>query len=209
MPPKMLRNKSNLGLCMVIAAPVLAAPWRLAFDRAARAVQSLHLWDDDHGQPGLEEAQAKIVVLVIQEKRFIKKPCGPANTHAQQHGRAAHKAHARGARGAGAFGGPQGAGPAVVHVGPALGAGQLRGQHGGLGVGVGFNLGGKRSGEVLDSRLAVTIVGPDGKHAWEGRADASPRATSKDAESRPLATEMADKLFSGFPGESGATIGAR
>ena len=79
----------------------------------------------------------------------------------------------------------------------------------GLGVGVGFNLGGKRSGEVLDSRLAVTIVGPDGKHAWEGRADASPRATSKDAESRPLATEMADKLFSGFPGESGATIGAR
>lgn len=95
-----------------------------------------------------------------------------------------------------------------------VGAGSGGGWYGrssgiGLGVGVGFNLGGKRSGEVLDSRLAVTIVGPDGKHAWEGRADASPRATSKDAESRPLATEMADRLFSGFPGESGATIGAR
>lgn len=99
-----------------------------------------------------------------------------------------------------------------VNIG--VGAGSGGGWYGrssgiGLGVGVGFNLGGKRSGEVLDSRLAVTIVGPDGKHAWEGRADASPRATSKDAESRPLATEMADKLFSGFPGESGATIGAR
>mgnify|MGYP001806629194 FL=1 len=99
-----------------------------------------------------------------------------------------------------------------VNIG--VGAGSGGGWYGrssgiGLGVGFGFNLGGKRSGEVLDSRLAVTIVGPDGKHAWEGRADASPRATSKDAESRPLATEMADKLFSGFPGESGATIGAR
>ena len=99
-----------------------------------------------------------------------------------------------------------------VNIG--VGAGSGGGWYGrssgiGLGVGVGFNLGGKRSGEVLDSRLAVTIVGPDGKHAWEGRADASPRATSKDAESRPLATEMADKLFSGFPGESGATIGTR
>lgn len=78
-----------------------------------------------------------------------------------------------------------------------------------LGLGVGFNLGGKRSGEVLDSRLGVTIVGEAGAHAWEGRAEASPRAKSKDAQTRELANEMAGKLFSGFPGESGATIGAR
>ena len=62
---------------------------------------------------------------------------------------------------------------------------------------------------LLDSRLAVTILAPGGAHAWEGRAEASPRARSKDAEMRPLANEMATRLFSGFPGESGATIGAR
>lgn len=78
-----------------------------------------------------------------------------------------------------------------------------------LGVGVGFNLGGDRSGEVLDSQLAVTIVGVDGKHAWEGRAEARPRAKSRDAQTRALADEMAQRLFSGFPGESGATIAAR
>ena len=46
---------------------------------------------------------------------------------------------------------------------------------------------------------------------WFGRdaEAAAPRARSKDAELRPLAHEMADRLFSGFPGESGATIGAR
>ena len=78
-----------------------------------------------------------------------------------------------------------------------------------LGVGLGFNLGGGRSGEALDSRLSVTIEAPGGAHAWEGRAEASPRARSKDAEPRQLAREMAERLFSGFPGESGATIGAR
>ena len=78
-----------------------------------------------------------------------------------------------------------------------------------LGLGVGFNLGGKRSGEVIDSRLGVTIVGEAGAHAWEGRAEARPRAKSKDAQTRELANEMAGRLFSGFPGESGATIGAR
>ncbi|MGN3974293.1 hypothetical protein [Tsuneonella sp. SYSU-LHT278] len=78
-----------------------------------------------------------------------------------------------------------------------------------LGLGLGFRIGGKGAGEVLDSVLSVTIMGPDGAHAWEGRAVASPRTKSKDAQTRELANEMADTLFSGFPGESGATIGAR
>lgn len=78
-----------------------------------------------------------------------------------------------------------------------------------LGVGVGFNLGGNRAGEALDSRLSVTIKDAAGAHAWEGRAEAAPRARSKDADPRRLADEMAGRLFSGFPGESGATIGAR
>ena len=78
-----------------------------------------------------------------------------------------------------------------------------------LGVGLGFLLGGNRSNEVLDSTLSVTIRDLNGAHAWEGRAEAAPRAKSKDAHMRALADEMATKLFSGFPGESGATIRAR
>ncbi len=95
-----------------------------------------------------------------------------------------------------------------------IGAGSGGGYYGrrsgvNLGLGLGFLIGGKHAGEALDSTLAVTIRDSAGIHLWEGRAEASPRARSKDAEPRRLADEMAGKLFSGFPGESGATIGAR
>lgn len=79
-----------------------------------------------------------------------------------------------------------------------------------VGLGVGFRLGGgNRSGEALASTLSVTIEDSAGVHAWEGRAEAAPAARSKNADPARLAAEMADKLFAGFPGESGATIGAR
>ena len=78
-----------------------------------------------------------------------------------------------------------------------------------LGLGIGFQLGGKHAGERLDSTLGVNIVDASGAHLWEGRAEASPKNRSKDADPRRLANEMAGELFSGFPGESGATIGAR
>lgn len=78
-----------------------------------------------------------------------------------------------------------------------------------LGLGLGFLLGGNKSRDALDTRLGVTILDPAGAHLWEGRAEAQPRDNSKDAEPRRLSAEMATKLFSGFPGESGATIGAR
>ncbi|QDM40724.1 DUF4136 domain-containing protein [Altererythrobacter sp. TH136] len=78
-----------------------------------------------------------------------------------------------------------------------------------LGLGLGFLLGGNKSRDTLDSTLAVTIVDTAGTHLWEGRAQARPGERSKDAEPRRLSAEMAAKLFSGFPGESGATIGAR
>ena len=78
-----------------------------------------------------------------------------------------------------------------------------------LGLGIGFQLGGKHAGERLDSTLGVNIVDASGAHLWEGRAEAAPKNRSKDAQSRRLADEMASALFSGFPGESGATIGAR
>ena len=78
-----------------------------------------------------------------------------------------------------------------------------------LGLGIGFQLGGKHAGERLDSTLGVNIVDASGAHLWEGRAEAAPKNRSKDADPRRLANEMAGDLFSGFPGESGATIGAR
>lgn len=96
-----------------------------------------------------------------------------------------------------------------VGVGSGDGWGYRRRSGVDLGVGVGFNLGGNRAGEALDTRLSVAIENAGGAHAWEGRAEAAPRARSKDADPRRLANEMADRLFSGFPGESGATIGAR
>lgn len=99
-----------------------------------------------------------------------------------------------------------------VGVGVGSGGGWGYGRRSGfdLGVGVGFNLGGGgRSGEALDSRLAVTIRDTSGAPVWEGRAEAAPRAGSKDAHARRLADEMAAALFAGFPGESGATIGGR
>jgi hypothetical protein len=97
-----------------------------------------------------------------------------------------------------------------VGVGSGGGWGYRRRSGVDLGVGVGFNLGGGgRSAEALDTRLSVAIETAGGPHAWEGRAEAAPRARSKDAHTRALAHQMADRLFSGFPGESGATIGAR
>ena len=97
-----------------------------------------------------------------------------------------------------------------VGVGSGGGWGYRRRSGVDLGVGVGFNLGGGgRSAEALDTRLSVAIENAGGVRAWEGRAEAAPRARSKDAQTRGLANEMADRLFSGFPGESGATIGAR
>ncbi len=78
-----------------------------------------------------------------------------------------------------------------------------------LGLGVDFRIGGKHAGERLASTLGVNIVDAAGAHLWEGRAEAAPKSRSKDAQPRRLADEMAGALFSGFPGESGATIGAR
>jgi hypothetical protein len=78
-----------------------------------------------------------------------------------------------------------------------------------LGLGIGFSFGGKHAREVLDSTLGVTIVDGAGAHLWEGRAEASPKNASKSAEPARLASEMAGELFSGFPGVSGATTGAR
>jgi hypothetical protein len=98
-----------------------------------------------------------------------------------------------------------------VGVGVGSGGGYYR-HHGGtsVGLGVGLSFGGGRSGDVLDSRLSVTLAdAATGAHLWEGRAEAAPRERSKDADPDRLAEEMASALFAGFPGESGATIAIR
>jgi hypothetical protein len=97
-----------------------------------------------------------------------------------------------------------------IGVGGGSGGGWY-GRRGGtsLGLGIGFSFGGKHAGERLDSKLGVTIVDILGTHLWEGRAEAAPRARSKDAEPHRLADEMAAALFSGFPGTSGETIAVR
>ncbi|MFA9201132.1 MAG: hypothetical protein ACEQR8_08090 [Cypionkella sp.] len=105
----------------------------------------------------------------------------------------------------------RGRGGSGVSVGVGVGSGGgWYGRRSGvdLGVGVGFGFGGGAA-DALDTRLAVAIEDAAGRRAWEGRAEAAPRAGSKEAQARPLAAEMAGRLFSGFPGESGATIGAR
>lgn len=103
-----------------------------------------------------------------------------------------------------------------VSVGVGAGTSSGRGWYGGGwggGVAVGIDLtslfGKKKSNDTLASTLRVTIADAAGAHLWEGRAEATPRVGSKDAAPAALASEMADALIAGFPGESGATIAVR
>ncbi len=77
----------------------------------------------------------------------------------------------------------------------------------GVGGGVSFGLGGSRSGEVVGTRLSVTIKRrSDGTRLWEGRAETEARADRPEADPRIAVEELAAALFAGFPGESGRTI---
>jgi len=92
-------------------------------------------------------------------------------------------------------------GPVTVGVGGATG-----GWNSGVGLGVGFNLGGGPRA-VVHSHLAVTIRSrATGQALWEGRADNSEKDGTKLAAVDQAAPRMAHALFSGFPGTSGATI---
>lgn len=94
-----------------------------------------------------------------------------------------------------------------VSVGVGVGGGNYGRSSGvNLGVGLGFLLGGKKSREQLATTLEVVFEDAAGTHLWEGRAQTNLKASAKDAQPAKLAPEMAEALFSGFPGESGATI---
>lgn len=75
----------------------------------------------------------------------------------------------------------------------------------GVGVGIGINLGGRPKGEVLTEMFANIRAG-DGAVLWEGRASVEAREGSPMAETQLNAAKLAQGLFTGFPGESGATI---
>lgn len=91
-------------------------------------------------------------------------------------------------------------GPVTVGVGGGTG-----GFGSGVGVGIGINLGGRPKGEVVTEMFANIRAG-DGTILWEGRASVEAREGSPMAETQLNASKLAEGLFTGFPGESGATI---
>ena len=102
-------------------------------------------------------------------------------------------------------------GGSSVSVGVSGGSGGgWYGRHGGtrvgVGVGVGFPIGGGRSrGGEVDSELSVTIRDKaSGAPLWEGRSNL--RTSRRAADDPETAGKLARALFSGFPGQSGATI---
>ena len=74
------------------------------------------------------------------------------------------------------------------------------------GVGIGIDLS-PRPTERLHRELRVMIKPAQGGTAlWEGRARFTASTNSGFAETQAAATKLADALFGGFPGQSGATI---
>lgn len=75
----------------------------------------------------------------------------------------------------------------------------------GVGLGIGINLGGRPKGRV-ETEMFANIRAGDGTILWEGRASVEAREGSPMAETQLNAAKLAQGLFTGFPGESGATI---
>ncbi|MEM1133581.1 MAG: DUF4136 domain-containing protein [Pseudomonadota bacterium] len=100
-----------------------------------------------------------------------------------------------------------GNGNGPVNVGVGGGGGSFGGRGGGFGgLGVGFNLGGG-SRERIFTRMEVVIKrAADDVRLWEGQAISEAKPGSPEAEPQLAAAKIASALFTGFPGESGATI---
>lgn len=88
-----------------------------------------------------------------------------------------------------------------------VGVGGSTGSYGsGLGVGIGFNLGGQPAERVV-RELSVSIREAGGsQNLWEGRASMVATTNSDFAADAAAAPRMADALFADFPGNSGETI---
>lgn len=91
--------------------------------------------------------------------------------------------------------------PVSVGVGGSTGS-----YGGGVGLGIGFSLGGGPK-EMIVTRLSVMIRDRlTGQSLWEGRAETTEKAKAKAAAPSETAPRLAHALFAGFPGTSGATI---
>lgn len=88
-----------------------------------------------------------------------------------------------------------------------VGVGGSTGSYGsGLGVGIGINLSGKPK-PIVVTRLRVQLRRATDKAAiWEGRAETQAKEGAPAAQPGLAAGKLADALFQGFPGQSGATI---
>ena len=87
--------------------------------------------------------------------------------------------------------------------------GSTGGWHSGVGLGVGFSLGGGPR-ERVHTLLAVTLRDrASGRSLWEGRAENVESAKAREAGADLAATRLAHALFAGFPGTSGGTVSAR
>ncbi|WP_225206978.1 DUF4136 domain-containing protein [Novosphingobium huizhouense] len=92
-------------------------------------------------------------------------------------------------------------GPVSVGVGGSTG-----GWNSGVGLGVGFNLGGGPK-DMVHTLLGVVIRDrASGRALWEGRAEAAEKAGAATGRTELLSRRMAHALFEGFPGRSGDTI---
>jgi len=96
-------------------------------------------------------------------------------------------------------------GPVSVGIGGSTG-----GWNSGVGLGVGFNLGGGARDTVSTRLIVVIRERASGKSLWEGRAEnterTKARAAGAGAGAEIIAGRMTKALFTLFPGTSGATI---
>ncbi len=91
-----------------------------------------------------------------------------------------------------------------------VGVGGSTGSYGsGVGLGIGINLGGGAR-EMTATTLSVTIRDrASGQSLWEGRAEQTVKASSKEAGTDRASEKLAKALFTDFPGKSGETISVK
>lgn len=81
------------------------------------------------------------------------------------------------------------------------------GNHVGVGGGLSFPIGKRRSNEAVLTELSVQLKRrSEGTVVWEGRARTEARAGTPYADPDASVRKLAAALFAGFPGESGRTI---
>jgi hypothetical protein len=96
------------------------------------------------------------------------------------------------------------AGRSPISIG--IGGGSF-GRNVGIGVGTSIGVGGKRSRDIVVTRLDVRLKRrSDNQVVWEGRAQTEAAANAPAAQPGLAAEKLSRALFATFPGESGKTV---